>query len=91
MRKGNMTSPLPFSTLKSGVKIYFYSTLLYWLAKRIKQLQKNTNNANLVLRLSVEGGGCSGFQYVFKMEDRIKAALEAAVELEEEDEVLEDR
>lgn len=60
--------------------------------QRIKQLQKSSKNDNLVLRLAVEGGGCSGFQYVFKMEDRVKAAQLAAAEPDEdEDEVVEDR
>lgn len=62
------------------------------MKQRIKQLQRSSKNDNLVLRLAVEGGGCSGFQYVFKMEDRVKAALKSSVEPDEdEDEVLEDR
>jgi iron-sulfur cluster assembly accessory protein len=37
--------------------------------KRIQQLKERANNKNLYLRLTVEGGGCSGFQYIFKMDD----------------------
>ncbi|KAJ1426288.1 iron-sulfur cluster assembly 2-like protein [Ochromonadaceae sp. CCMP2298] len=37
-------------------------------AKRIKQLQEKGNNPDLHLRVSVEGGGCSGFQYNFEMD-----------------------
>eukprot|EP01038_Epipyxis_sp_PR26KG_P012576 gene12576-16864_t len=40
-------------------------------ARRIKFLQDKSNNVNLKLRLSVEGGGCSGFQYVFNMEESV--------------------
>eukprot|EP01040_Poterioochromonas_malhamensis_P015476 gene15477-17322_t len=38
-------------------------------ATRIKTLQEKNHNDHLFLRLAVEGGGCSGFQYTFKMED----------------------
>jgi len=49
-------------------------------AKRIKSLQKSSQNDGLVLRVMVESGGCSGFQYVFKMEQP---------QLEEDDKVFE--
>lgn len=38
-------------------------------AQRIKQQKVSEKNDNLGLRISVEGGGCSGFKYVFQMED----------------------
>ncbi len=39
-------------------------------AKRIKQLQQEESNAELKLRVSVLGGGCSGFQYLFALDDK---------------------
>ncbi|KAK1562753.1 hypothetical protein Q3G72_016516 [Acer saccharum] len=38
--------------------------------KRMKELQA-TENGKSVLRLGVETGGCSGFQYVFDLDDKI--------------------
>lgn len=37
-------------------------------ADRIKQLERQRNKT-VVLRVTVDGGGCSGFQYGFQLED----------------------
>jgi iron-sulfur cluster insertion protein len=48
-------------------------------AKRVAQLIDQEGNPALKLRIAVQGGGCSGFQYEFKLEEDI-AADDIAVE-----------
>jgi len=40
-------------------------------AKRIAKLMEMESNPNLMLRLTVLGGGCSGFQYKFGLDDAV--------------------
>ncbi len=40
-------------------------------AEKVKLLVKEENNENLKLRVMIEGGGCSGFQYGFKFDETI--------------------
>ncbi len=48
-------------------------------ARRVKALVEKDGNKNLKLRIGVNGGGCSGFQYDFKL-DADQAPDDIAVE-----------
>lgn len=41
-------------------------------ARKLKSLQQEESNPDLMLRVSVYGGGCSGFQYTFSLDEEIK-------------------
>ena len=42
--------------------------------KKLKAIQADENNPDLMLRVSVYGGGCSGFQYTFSLDEERKPA-----------------
>ena len=49
-------------------------------AARIAALKSREDNPALYFRITVKGGGCSGFQYEFKMDDAPITAQDIAVE-----------
>ena len=41
-------------------------------ARKVKTLIEEEGNSNLKLRVLVQGGGCSGFQYTFELDEEVK-------------------
>ncbi len=37
---------------------------------RIKEITQKAENEQKFLRISISGGGCSGFQYIFELDDK---------------------
>ncbi len=46
-------------------------TLTDSLVARIRKLQTQDGNAALKLRITVDGGGCQGFEYKFALDDAV--------------------
>lgn len=60
---GEMTTTTPFP----GGPV----TVTASAAKRIAEIMTEEGNPGLMLRIAVNGGGCSGFQYSFTFDDTI--------------------
>ncbi len=52
---------------------------------RILEVQKKPENQSKFLRVEIAGGGCNGFQYIFKLDDKTK---EDDVEILKQDQKL---
>ncbi len=52
----------------SGTALDFSSAA----ARKLQALQQEEKNSDLKLRVKVYGGGCSGFQYSFELDEEVK-------------------
>lgn len=59
-------------------------------AERINLLKTKDNNPNLRFRVSVKGGGCSGFQYEFMLDDKTPDATDIIVSASGAEAVIDD-
>lgn len=59
-------------------------------AARINWLKAKEGNSKLHFRIAVKGGGCSGFQYEFLLEDTAPAASDTVIERDGAQVVIDD-
>lgn len=59
-------------------------------AERINVLKSKENNPNLRFRVSVKGGGCSGFQYEFFLDDKQPDAADTIISTSGAEAVIDD-
>jgi iron-sulfur cluster assembly 2 len=69
MRSSFSSSSRSFATSTSPSRHDDGLTISEAAVSRLQQLQKDAGSRPVFLRLTVEGGGCSGFQYEFTLED----------------------
>ncbi len=55
-------------------------TLTPTATEEVKRLMQKEQKPNLALRVGVKGGGCSGFSYVFSIEEAAPKAYDAVFE-----------
>jgi iron-sulfur cluster assembly accessory protein len=56
-------------------------TLTNSAIERIREIQQKEDNHEKFLRVSISGGGCSGFQYIFELDNK---NLEGDIKIAEE-------
>ena len=66
-----MSIEVSFSPIPSKVAEPVKTVLTDAAAAKVKKLVEEEGNPNLKLRVVVQGGGCSGFQYGFEFDENI--------------------
>ena len=59
-----MRSPVAANAIGFPITVFTDSA-----ANKVREMIEEENNANLKLRIAVSGGGCSGFQYGFTLDE----------------------
>ena len=65
-----MSIEVSFSPIRPG-SVELTSEITDAAAAKVKKLIEEDGNANLKLRVTVSGGGCSGFQYGFEFDENV--------------------
>jgi len=63
---------MDFMSMETKTKIKEIVTITNSAKNRIVELVSNSNNPNIKLRIYINGGGCSGFEYCFAFEEQLE-------------------